>query len=229
MSIEQAIFDFVLTGTMPLLMHGDDIEASDELTAWRKHADNKSVRVAGDDRSPPWTWQTYLYTDGERVAMPQENVMTALRDAGKRITTTGKATFKSLSQSGLLIDTGYLEFLNRGEPIAMADVTAFRNAAFVEHKRRARDLGFDLSVKRARVGSSKHIRVRPRFDNWSIRGSIYVLDAAITDDILRQLFEIAGKYIGLCDWRPSAKESPGPHGTFTAALAPAKAARKKSA
>lgn len=219
-------YGFTLTGTMPILFHADDVEASDELAAWRKDPKNKSVSVPGDDRSPPWTWTSYLYSDGHNLAMPQECIMAALRYAGAKIPSKGKSTFKSMSQSGLLIGSDFCEFLNNGEPVALADVLKFRDEPFSVHKKKARDLGFELSVKRASVGSSKHVRVRPKFDHWEVRGTIAVNEPAITADVLAQLFEIAGRLAGLCDWRPSSPKKPGPYGMFSASVAPLKAGRK---
>ena len=51
-----------------------------------------------------------------------------------------------------------------------------------------------------------------------MRGVITVSEAAITDEVLEQLFEIAGRLVGLGDWRPSAPTSPGPYGMFNASL-----------
>lgn len=226
MNIDARIYQFELTGSMPLLMHHDDVEAADDLIAWRKDPKNKPVSVAGDDRSPAWTWMTYLYHDGEHLAIPQQNIMTSLRYAGAKIASKGKTTFKSMSQSGLLIGSDFCEFACDGRRIAIEDILDFRDESFSVHKKKARELGFDLLVNRAKVGTSKHVRVRAKFANWKIAGSVHVIEPAITTEILEQLFGIAGRYAGLCDWRPSSKESPGPYGTFTATITSAKAARK---
>jgi hypothetical protein len=82
---EMLDYEFVLKCLSPILTHNDDVMASDELAAWRKDPKNKSVSVPGDDRSPPWTWMTYLYHDGVRLAMPQDNIMCALRHAGAKV------------------------------------------------------------------------------------------------------------------------------------------------
>ena len=71
-------------------------------------------------------------------------------------------------------------------------------------------------VKRAKIGTSKHIRVRPRFDSWQVRGELLVVEAALTFDIVSQLFELAGR-VGLCDWRPGGK-TPGTFGMFDSKL-----------
>jgi len=218
-------YQFRLKGTTPLLMHADDVEASDRLSEWRKKPANKSLSVPGDDRSPAWTWTAYVYHDAKHLAMPQETLMAALRYAGAKIPSKGKSTFKSMSQSGLLISSDYCTFLVDGEPISfdwIARLASDDTIRFSDHVNEARKHGFDLSVKRAAVGKAKHVRVRPRFDTWEVHGQIRVSEAAITRDVLTQLFEIAGRLAGLGDWRPSAPSKPGPFGMFDAEILPAK-------
>lgn len=221
-------YAFTLNGEMPLLMHADDVMASDTLAEWRKSPANKSVSVAGDDRSPAWTWHTYLYHDGKHLTMPQECLMAALRTAGSRIASKGKSTFKALTQSGLLVAGDHCRFEVDGEQIAMADIVAMRHLSFTEQLEACKDLGFDLLVKRAKVGTAKHVRVRPRFSNWTVSGEIQVSEPAITEAVLVQLFELAGRFAGLGDWRPSAPTKPGPHGMFRATVQPISKSRKSA-
>lgn len=218
-------YRFTLTGFMPLLMHADNIEGSDELSEWRKNPANKGVTVAGDDRSPGWTWQTYIYHDGEHIVMPAENVMVALRQAGAQMILKKQKTFKEITQSGLLIDGESCEFRNAGKQIKLADIHAMRDLPFSQQVAACRKMhgnapngkpAFDLFVKRAKVGTSKHIRVRPRFESWTVTGEVMVLKPEITEDILVQLFDLAGK-AGLCDWRPAGK-TPGPYGQASATV-----------
>lgn len=120
-------FKFQMTGFMPLLMHADNIEGSDELQEWRRNPANKGVTVAGDDRSPGWTWQTYCYHDGENIVMPSENVMVALRQAGAQMILKKQKTFKEITQSGLLIRRSGRFAL----PMFYAVSRVFTNAYFV--------------------------------------------------------------------------------------------------
>lgn len=205
-------YSFNLTGLMPLLMHADDVESADRLMEWRKDPANKNLSVAGDDRSPSWTWQTYLYTDGENIALPAENLMVALRSAGTQLILKKQKTFKEISQSGLLIPNEFLTFTVDGASIPMAKIEAMKDRKFADQADAVRALGFRLFAKRATVGRAKHIRVRPRFDVWEASGSIQVLVPEITEDILHTLFELAGR-VGLCDWRPGCR-TPGPYGMF---------------
>lgn len=216
------IFDFILTSKTPILFHHDNLDGADDLAAWRKAPENKGKSVAGDDRSPPWTWMTYLYHDNEHICMPSENIMTCLRHAAAKITMKKQQTFKSASQSGLIIHDELCQFRAGGKQIRMADLLKFKDADFATHVKKAQALGFRLFCKRAKVGDSKHVRVRARFDEWAVLGRIQILDSTITPAVLQQMFDLGGDYAGLCDWRPSSPKSPGPFGRYAAKLSPAK-------
>ena len=101
-----------------------------------------------------------------------------------------------------------------GEQIGVSGIQALvGNLVFTAHLDAAVGLGFELNVKRAKIGRSKHIRVRPMFRDWELRGSLSVLDAelsGINKQILTTILNQAGAVCGLCDWRPSCPSS----GTF---------------
>ena len=211
----QGLVEFIIKGRTALLMHADDIDAADELDAWRKAPDNKKNSKAGDDRSPPWTWQKYLYLDSERkhIVMPWENVSACLREAGAQLILKKQKSFKSETQAAIRPTTEFYEFTVVGKPVPLAKIEALRELKFSEQKESVKKMGFLLHQKRARVGTNKHVRVRARFDDWGVRGVLEVDSPAIDMDILRNLFELGGK-VGLCDWRPGSKQSPGPFGMF---------------
>jgi len=211
------IYKFTLTGQTPLLPHADNVELADDLMAWRKDPQNKNITVAGDDRSPAWTWKTYLYSDEEYISIPTEAIMAAIRKAGASIVLKGQKTFKSITQCGIVLSEPHIPLIVGGNLIAVSDIDEI-DGTFAEQAQAVKSLGFRLFVKRAKIGSSKHVRVRARFDEWSAVGNVMVTAQEITEPILREMFEIAGFYVGLCDWRPSAPKSPGPFGRFTAEL-----------
>ena len=211
---------FTLTGITPLLMHADDVEAASTLADWRKAPENKNMSVKGDDRSPPWTWQTYLYRDANGfVVMPADNVMVCLRQAGAKMILKAQKTFKEITQSGLLIADETLDFTIGGKSIEVAQFVDARDDSFADQKKAAEKAGFDLLVKRAKVGSNKHVRVRPKFTGWEVSGLIQVLAPEISFDHLKTLFALAGD-VGLCDWRPGCK-TPGRFGMFESKVAKA--------
>lgn len=208
---------FTLTGETDILFHADNLEAQAELEVWRGRPENKNLSVKGDDRSPPWTWQTYLYADREHVVWPADNIMVGLRAAGARLIIKGSKTYKEVTQSGLLIPAEFLDFRTAaGKQIALADLRSFRDKDYSAHCKEAESLGFRLFAKRATVGSSKHVRVRPRFAaGWKVSGSIEVHAKEVNFAVLKELFDIAGK-LGQGDWRPSSKKAPGSFGMFSA-------------
>lgn len=226
-------YAFTLTGKTPILFHADDVEAADELKAWRKDPSNKESSVPGDDRSPAWSWQTYLYHDKEHLAIPQENILACLAKAGALIPfPKGRGNFKAASQSGLVIPAEYCEFRSMGKQVPVAPIHEIKTLPFAEQVAAFRKMvptGGDenpvanLKVKRATVGASKHVRVRAEFRAWTVHGVVDVFDPIITPEVLAQMFEIGGRRIGLLDWRPGSPKKPGPYGTFVGTVAPLKA------
>ena len=209
--------DFELQGSTALLMHSDDIENGDIVKQWQNDPKNKDVSVKGDDRSPAWTWQSYLYTSAESIVMPSANLMACLRSAGARMILKGNKTYKEATQAGLGCLTEDCALLVDGKEVSLLEIAKIREKTFVEQCEAVRKLGFRLWAKRARVGQAKHVRVRPRFDSWSVTGSLIVYETDILKkDILVQLFEIAGN-LGLGDWRPGCK-TPGMFGKFQSQL-----------
>lgn len=213
--------NITLTSKMPLLMHADNIDWADKMEEWKNDPNNKGKSKAGDDRTPPWRWIGCLNFDDPTkgvVTIPSEYIMRCIMAGAAMVPTgKGKTTFKSLSQSGLVCGEFQWPLLVNGNAIPMADVREVIKAeSFKENCAMAEAMGFSLFVKRAGVNGNKHIRVRPRFDNWSARGTITIVDDAITVENLRTIMEFAGRFKGLGDWRPSAPKMPGPFGTFEA-------------
>lgn len=216
--------DFTLTGISPLLMHADDVLMADELAHARKTMP-KGQKTAGDDRSPAWTWHTYVYHEDDRVVWPSENLMVSLRSAAATVIYSKQKSFKELSQSGLVIPTEALDFQTRKGPVSWSMIQSWRDndTPFMEQSKAITksDPDCTLFVKRAKIGTAKHVRVRPRFEHWIVSGRIMITNSEITFERLTEFFEIAGNRVGLGDWRPSSK-TPGPYGRFTAVLKKAK-------
>lgn len=211
-------YRYKINGLSPLLMHADDVECADRLQAWRKDPKNKGISKSGDDRSPAWTWHTYVYGDGEHVVIPTENLSAALRAAGGMMTLKGTKSFKEASQCGILFEEDFLPVITAiGNPIKVGAISSLAELSFDEQREAVRAMGFELFVKRAKINSAKHIRVRPKFDSWSVSGTLEVTAKEIAEGDLKQLFELAGFYKGLGDWRPGCK-TPGRFGRFETAL-----------
>lgn len=215
-------YKVVLTGKTPLLMHYDNIEWADFMEAWKVDPKNKKGSKAGDDRSPVWRWIGCCYHDGKHLVIPQANIMRALMEGGAMVPVPGGKmgkTFKGQTQSGMMsVEPNWLLTVG-GAPIKWADVEEFKDIeTFSEQREMARSLGFDLLVKRAKIGTQKHVRVRPVFSaGWKLHGSLCVWDEQIAKGSLEQILSYAGQYKGLGDWRPGGR-TPGPYGTFDAEI-----------
>lgn len=215
------LYDVMLTGEMPLLMHADNIEWADRMGAWKDDPKNKANSRAGDDRTPAHRWIGCLYHDGQRVAIPQDMIMACVMKAGGQVPVPGAKhgkTFRAQTQSGMMLDSHFWAFEGRVGEIPMANINALLDEPdFARHRAFAHEAGFDLFLKRAKIGMTKHIRVRPRFDAWSVYGRLKVWDEKLTEGALKSIFDHAGQYVGLGDWRPGGK-TPGPFGMFSADL-----------
>jgi hypothetical protein len=209
-----------IVGTTPLLMHADNIEWADRMENWKNDPKNKKASKAGDDRTPSWRWIGCLNHDGQVITIPSEYIMRCIMEGASQVPTgKGQKTFRSQSQSGLLCRQFHWPLIVSGKVIAIDDIKALIDdeIPFVEQTKIVADMGFSLFVKRAKIRETKHIRVRPRFDNWSVVGEITIIDSQITTDILQTILDICGQYKGLGDWRPGAK-TPGPFGMFKATV-----------
>jgi hypothetical protein len=210
-------YEIEIEGTTPLLMHRDNIDWSDQMDAWKSDPANKKGSKAGDDRSPAFRWIGSLYSDGQVISIDSENISRCLMEAGAMVPVpgTGKKTFKAQTQSGMKVDQLSIPLLVKGKPIPFKPIENLLNENdFAQHRQTATKLGFELFLKRAKIGQAKHVRVRPKFLNWALAFTVTVWDEQITADVLKNVFQYAGAYKGLCDWRPGGK-TPGSYGMFT--------------
>jgi hypothetical protein len=214
-------YNVVLTGVNPLLMHADNRLYSEKIREWCKAPENRAQSVAGDDRSPAWTWIGYVYHDGKVAGVDSDNLMTMLREGGAK-TPTGKrgGSYKKETQSGILISAKQWNLSVDGRPIPVEAILELIGVSdFNKHMAVAEKLGFTLFVKPAKIGQAKHVRVRPWFENWSLTGRLIVVDeevSGITKRVLESVLKTAGALCGIGDWRPSSPRSSGRFGTFVA-------------
>jgi len=210
-----------LRGDSPLLLHADNLAWRAQLERWNADPENKRLSKAGDDRTPAWRWLGYVYHDGSHVGIAADNIMTTLREGGAKVPVPGKKslTYKRQSQSGLVVNELLWPIETPKGLIPWASVAALKEEAdYAAQEAAASALGFELFAKSAKVGMSKHIRVRPRFNAWAASGTITVFDDSITEQVLQSILDMAGTYCGLGDWRPSAPSKPGPWGRFHATV-----------
>ncbi len=210
-----------LEGVTPLLMHRDNLEFKAAIEKWQRDPANRDKSVPGDDRSPAWSWIGSLYHDGEAIAVPSDCVMASLMGSGAEVKAPrGKKSMKAQTQSGMAFSEPFLAFTTNGSRgrVDMARFAALQQEEdFDQHMAAARAAGFALDIRRARIGTSKHVRVRPVFETWKASGSLNVWDDSLTADVLGTIFYIAGDKYGILEWRPGCRR-PGPFGRFRAAI-----------
>lgn len=81
----------------------------------------------------------------------------------------------------------------------------------IPHKKTAWEVDArPVVVQRARV-----VRYRPRFDEWELDFTLNCQDDQLSPDILKQVLDYAGLYIGIGDFRPATK---GKFGKFMVTL-----------
>ena len=213
-------YSVTLTGESPLLLHRDNLAWAEAVKRWSSDPANKANSVAGDDRTPPYRWIGCLYVNNGLLTIDSDNLMTVLREGGAKCPTgKGNKTFKRETQSGIVVNEIGWPIVVNGSAIKFAAIEPLTSEKdFAVHETTVQSLGFSLFVKRASINGSKHVRVRPRFDSWSVSGTLTVLDENITTDVIQNILTHAGRFAGVGDWRPSSPKSPGPFGRFTAAI-----------
>jgi hypothetical protein len=199
-------------------MHHNNIEQRDRLEETRKRMRGGKP---GDDRSPPDTWKSYLYVSDEtnKICIPTENLLAALLLGGMKVKMSGKETYKTHSQRIAFDRLDYDLVIGSGT-IDKSSIESIQGE-YLEHADAVRALGFRLQVKPASVGTTKHIRVRPLFAQWSVTGTFEIEadDASILGlSALRDIFTATGRLVGLGDWRPSSPKRPGQYGRFVAEI-----------
>lgn len=212
-----------IKGITPLLMHNDNIDWADYMERWKEKNNKKKLSKAGDDRTPGFRWIGSLYHDNEVITIPVENLMRTFMEGAKRVLIPGaknSKTFKLLSQTGLFITGFHVPLLVNGKTVQWGEIEKLIDVEeFAKHEIAAQKLGFELHKKRSRVGTSKHIRVRPKFDHWALEFDVEIREEQIKKENAADIIDNAGRYAGLGDWRPGAPYSPGSWGMFKAEVA----------
>lgn len=184
-----------LKGVTPLLQHSARLsdplnvfaKAIREISGKRKKTEADLMQIAKLE------WRGSLYVDDQlNVILPAESIKAALIGGAKR------------EKSGPQARGGTFVFIS---PVLVHDASEVSIDELWGN-------GDTKNVHRvsAKVNSSRVMRTRPQFHDWSVEVDIhYDTSQAQSSDILRWL-ETAGRIIGIGDWRP---ESSGNFGRFT--------------
>lgn len=172
-----------ITGTSPLLMHSDRFanpldkltKAHKLLTGKRKKTDEDHIAIARSEFIGSCYWR-----EGVGFYLPAQNLDAALRD-GAKLQKLGKA-FTRAAQ--VLEDELVLR-----EKLPATPEELWENTDYVD-------------VRGVKVSTSKLMRYRPIFRQWSFDATITINDKVLEErDVVKALTD-AGQLVGLGDYRP---------------------------
>jgi len=169
-----------ITGVSPLLMN-PATEALIEQLRTRTPAQRRRDWTAEEEAGEK------LYKNAKGlIGIPIENLLASLVEAGRSVTLTGRSKVSTATSTQLYA------FLSAEE-----DFLPF--PADYQHwqvdKRRGRNPN----------GGEMVALTRPRFDNWSVTVTLVIDESLIDLSKIRELFDIAGRSVGLCDFRPGCR------------------------
>jgi len=119
-----------------------------------------------------------LYKDKDgKICQPALHIESAMIKAATnyKIPGLGKKTFKDAFKGGIFV-----------EP------------SMIPHKNDK----WELDLQGVVISRSRITRARPRFDDWELEFAILNRDERITPEIVKQVLEDAGKFVGIGDFRP---------------------------
>lgn len=61
---------------------------------------------------------------------------------------------------------------------------------------------WEVDLQTVVIGSGRIVKPRPRFDDWKLGFEMEILDVIIVPSVLKEMLVDAGKFNGLCDFRP---------------------------
>lgn len=176
--------NFELIGDTPLIMHSDTmVDPFHDLTREKKRLTSKKTNKTDDDLRRideiEFTAGLYLH-DTLGPVIPGANVDRMIVDAAKRTKAGNKA------KMGLQAAEDYFPLQYDG-PRDLSGLLA--DGKF----------HFRKSIKQ---GTSRIMRVRPWFHNWTVKVSIDYDEKIFDRADVVEFLATAGAYVGLCDWRP---------------------------
>jgi len=144
-----------------------------KITSKRKKTDEDYEKIAELE------WYGGLYIDDGKIVVPGENIEAMIVAAAKKNKLGKQFT------AGLMCD-GSWPLIYDGP----------KNIDKLWENERYR------LMKNVRVGQAKVMRCRPIFRSWKLEFELQWLPELINEEQIDEAVVIAGRIIGLCDWKP---------------------------
>lgn len=148
------------------------------------------TKVIGNTKTPREDAEPKVYVHNGNPMIPGENLMSCLIAAGVYVRLDGK---RQVSTGKATVLPGLMSLLDFVLPLYVPDTD--KPACWEADVRKGTNPN----------GNEAVAICRPRFDAWQFSARINIDDTTIGEDTIRQLWDIAGKRIGLGDFRPARK------------------------
>jgi len=162
-----------IRGIKPLLMHSPQAMMEEEGT-----------KRKGERHDPKEEAKRGLYRDPQgKICVPAYVVKASIREASKDYKVPGKGskTFKEYVKAGIIVEPEYIPLITpSGDP----------------------EKDWEVDLKPVVIQGNRIIRARPRFDEWELEFTVHIIDPIIRGEDLKKFIEDAGRYKGICDFRP---------------------------
>jgi hypothetical protein len=181
------IYEVTLRGTTPLLCNKfTDAAALDATTGASRRSTKRQTLTPRDDA------ESRLYKDDDGHPVIQH-----------------AAVFGALINAGSFFKSGKKQLSTSKSSLVPAAVVVHGLHYKIEH---TQPWSVDARPICNPGTGGRFLRYRPRFDDWSLKVQVEILDQDIVDEpTLRELFDKAGAAVGIGDFRPSRR---GPFGKF---------------
>jgi hypothetical protein len=174
-----------LEGVATLLMHSDVAanplnhyaKAQKEITSKRKKTDEDHERLAKLD-----FLASLYYSESKGYHIPANCIDATFLTSSKmfKLGTTWK-------QAAFVENDAPFVFPNRD--LHPDELYLFEN-------------GLYRDMRTVKIGTAKTVRCRPAFNVWSFDTTIIIDESKLNERQIDQIVENAGKYVGICDYRP---------------------------
>lgn len=169
------IYNISVQGTSPLLMNRPN----------QFDIAEKSKDVKRENRTPKELASDKLYIDGEEnVYLPATWFQGAIVEAGKQKKMGGKGSAKATYSkvAGSCVEINPFEIFPKNAEWKVFSVLATNPTT-----------------------RGKNMLHRPMFESWEVSFEVSFDENQIEPAVMKELFDIAGRMVGVGDWRPAKK------------------------